>query len=87
MFLRVISARIGVSILAVLVCASAARGQITQKPGFFGQIPRGTLFQCPDGRFLVGLTERKTDRLVGLTFACVGTGLGPTWKSLDLTPP
>ena len=78
-----LAARITITALTLSVVhlfATSAFAQ-DQRVGFFGQSAAGAFYQCPEGRFLVGITARKTDRIVGMSFACVTPRFGPAWTS------
>jgi hypothetical protein len=59
--------------------------QVSERQGYFP--PMGmtgfNVFQCDAGFFLVGLTENKTDRIVGVTYVCQPALPGGLWNGIN----
>ena len=72
----------GIALCVVSLFATSAFAQ-DQRVGFFGQSAAGAFYPCPEGKFLVGITARKTDRIIGMSFACVTPKFGPAWTSAN----
>src|SRR5678816_206098 len=53
----------GIALCVVSLFATSAFAQ-DQRVGFFGQSAAGAFYPCPEGKFLVGITARKTDRII-----------------------
>src|SRR5262245_58972272 len=78
-----------VALLLVGLVGSQGSAEITQKLGFFNKVPGGQLFQCPQGMFLLGLTQNQTDRIVGISYVCGTAVRGGKWTGVDslVVPP
>ncbi|MEO8366997.1 MAG: hypothetical protein ABI538_12390 [Pseudoxanthomonas sp.] len=75
--LKAIACILALSVPGVALCQKSEASLV----GEFGTLG-GTIYECPAGSALVGLTQSRTDRLMGISFTCVTLkkAMGAFWE-------